>query len=586
VLLNIQNATGGSGDDTIIGNSFNNILDGGIGADALTGGAGNDTYVVDNIGGVVTEAAGQGTDTAQTAVNFDMSDPATGAANIENLYLDDGNYHPGDPGFVEPDWNIHGVGNALDNQIFGNLSNNVVEGAGGNDTFYFYTYTVDNSNWAPITGDPAEVIFFGATLDSNDFVWGGTQSGGDSGTADALFASIIDLNGGLNVHGVEDITLYSGSYVGGANAVNASDIQGANTITISDIRPDDYAYDGNGDPVWSLADVSLTNLAASIEVKASGFSGNLALSLAADTPDDAQLVTLNGFYGGLTTTGIETVTLNVDQPTDGSAVGADMSAATGVSELVLTGRSGVLDLLLPAGADLMFENMNLRVEIFDSGLSSLAIGLDNSAATLLTQSIDFTLDLDTTGSAGASFLDVSPSGASLVNVTGNQALSMTVGQDLNAGSMTGDLYAGAWQLFAGVSLKAGLGNDTLNGGHADDRLNAGGAGNDVLYGNDGSDTFVFDTPLAGDHNVYTPDFTSGVDHFELNHTVFTALSAGTLGAGDFYKGDVSGISGQHIAFDANSGNLYYDADGVAGNSQLFANVWYNNNVENTDINIV
>ena len=37
VLLNIQNATGGSGDDTIIGNSFNNILDGGIGADSLTG---------------------------------------------------------------------------------------------------------------------------------------------------------------------------------------------------------------------------------------------------------------------------------------------------------------------------------------------------------------------------------------------------------------------------------------------------------------------------------------------------------------------------------------------------------------------
>ena len=31
--------TGGSGDDTIIGNSFNNILNGGIGADSLTGGA-------------------------------------------------------------------------------------------------------------------------------------------------------------------------------------------------------------------------------------------------------------------------------------------------------------------------------------------------------------------------------------------------------------------------------------------------------------------------------------------------------------------------------------------------------------------
>ena len=60
MLINVQSATGGSGDDTIIGNSFNNILDGGIGADSLTGGAGNDTYVVDSIGDVVVELAGQG----------------------------------------------------------------------------------------------------------------------------------------------------------------------------------------------------------------------------------------------------------------------------------------------------------------------------------------------------------------------------------------------------------------------------------------------------------------------------------------------------------------------------------------------
>ena len=37
VLINVQSATGGSGDDTIIGNSFNNILNGGIGADIPDG---------------------------------------------------------------------------------------------------------------------------------------------------------------------------------------------------------------------------------------------------------------------------------------------------------------------------------------------------------------------------------------------------------------------------------------------------------------------------------------------------------------------------------------------------------------------
>lgn len=40
----IENATGGSGDDQIIGNASGNILTGGAGSDVLTGGAGNDIF--------------------------------------------------------------------------------------------------------------------------------------------------------------------------------------------------------------------------------------------------------------------------------------------------------------------------------------------------------------------------------------------------------------------------------------------------------------------------------------------------------------------------------------------------------------
>ena len=92
VLINVQSATGGSGDDTIIGNSFNNILDGGIGADSLTGGAGNDTYVVDSIGDVVTEAAGQGVDTviADRLGRFENL-TLTGAAGLYGVGNSDGN---------------------------------------------------------------------------------------------------------------------------------------------------------------------------------------------------------------------------------------------------------------------------------------------------------------------------------------------------------------------------------------------------------------------------------------------------------------------------------------------------------------
>ena len=55
----IENATGGSGNDIIIGNTASNLLDGGPGNDRLTGGASNDTL-----------NGGDGTDTALFSGNF------------------------------------------------------------------------------------------------------------------------------------------------------------------------------------------------------------------------------------------------------------------------------------------------------------------------------------------------------------------------------------------------------------------------------------------------------------------------------------------------------------------------------------
>ncbi|MFB6451689.1 matrixin family metalloprotease [Bradyrhizobium tunisiense] len=54
----IDNATGGSGNDTIIGNAIANTLNGGGGNDTITGGAGNDTII-----------GGAGTDTAMCSGN-------------------------------------------------------------------------------------------------------------------------------------------------------------------------------------------------------------------------------------------------------------------------------------------------------------------------------------------------------------------------------------------------------------------------------------------------------------------------------------------------------------------------------------
>ena len=54
--VTIENATGGSGNDTLVGNSARNVLDGGLGADLLIGGDGFDRLVLDSVLDRVVEA--------------------------------------------------------------------------------------------------------------------------------------------------------------------------------------------------------------------------------------------------------------------------------------------------------------------------------------------------------------------------------------------------------------------------------------------------------------------------------------------------------------------------------------------------
>ena len=65
--VTIENATSGSGNDTLTGNNVANVLDGGAGADTMTGARGNDTYIVDMPTTRSSRQAGGGTTTSLRA---------------------------------------------------------------------------------------------------------------------------------------------------------------------------------------------------------------------------------------------------------------------------------------------------------------------------------------------------------------------------------------------------------------------------------------------------------------------------------------------------------------------------------------
>jgi Ca2+-binding RTX toxin-like protein len=122
---------GGGGNDTLFGNSGDDILDGGTGGDTLNGGTGNDTYYVDNIADIIKDSNFLSeTERVYASVDYTLTD------KVENLTL---------TGTA-----IRGTGNTLDNVITGNNLANTLDGGVGADTMTGGdgndTYHVDSSS--------------------------------------------------------------------------------------------------------------------------------------------------------------------------------------------------------------------------------------------------------------------------------------------------------------------------------------------------------------------------------------------------------------------------------------------------------
>lgn len=150
--------------------------------------------------------------------------------------------------------------------------------------------------------------------------------------------------------------------------------------------------------------------------------------------------------------------------------------------------------------------------------------------------------------------------------TVTEAAGRAGGIDLVKSSVSYTLGARVENLaLTGSKALAGTGNGLAN-------ILDGGAGRDVLTGGAGNDSFLFDSRFAAANVDTVTDFTSGSDHIELDHSLFTALGrAAHLAASAFSDDGIAHTSAEHILYDPDNGVLTYDSNGkAAGGAHHFA----------------
>ncbi len=150
---------------------------------------------------------------------------------------------------------------------------------------------------------------------------------------------------------------------------------------------------------------------------------------------------------------------------------------------------------------------------------------------------------------GTRFLSINPSAA----------IENAVGGDGND-DITGTLGAN--------KIYGMRGDDTIWTGSGDDLL-SGGAGNDTLKGGSGNDVFLFDRALNAATNVdLITDWETSSDKIWLDVSIFTGLALGDLDSVYFTIGAAATDSLDRVIYDAATGALFYDADGLGGADQI------------------
>lgn len=554
----IENATGGSGNDTFTGNAANNILLGNGGNDTFNASIGNDTinggigtdlviynyniseflvYLVDSVTVQLQHIAGDWIDTVLNVESFQFTNQTYTFAQISELDASEQ-----DPIYVRFMWEDGGIYTHTSDLLestpltgetmgFSAVSGNVASFA---RTVSSLTVTILNAN-APdrvnlYAGDNGETIIF-----SNAF--GGISAYGYGGAGDDTFR-LQSAAGGNYVYGgggadtivgaAGDDTLYgqdgNDNISGGGGTDRIYGGIGNDTIAGEDGNDllygedgDDTIYGGNGNDLLAGLNDNDTLYGGAGDDRLEGGNGNDTLNGGAGTDrlygqagDDI----LNGednddyLYGG---DGVDT--LNGGNGNDylyGGDLGDTLNGGAGVDRLY--GENGNDTINGDAGNDYLYGqagNDTLNGGDNDDRLYG-AIGDDilNGDA-----GIDRLY-----GDVGNDTLNGGTGGDFLYGQDDNDILNGGAGEDYLYGGAGADVLQGGDDddnLYGNTGmdiLYGGAGNDRMQGG-ADNDILISGAGRNKVWGEGGSDTYIFTNDK--DNFDYLYDFNFATDTLDI-----------------------------------------------------------------------
>ncbi|KQM36423.1 calcium-binding protein [Sphingomonas sp. Leaf10] len=570
--------TGNSGNNTLRGEGGDDTLDGGVGSDTMIGGTGNDTYVVASTGDVVTEQAGEGTDTVRTTLTT-----ITLFANVENLR------YTGTSSFA-------GTGNAADNVITGGNGNDTLDGKAGADTLDGGlgndTYIVDDaSDVIQDTGgtDTVRTVLAMMTLGTGleNLAYTGTDNFTGTGNAanNVITGNVGDdrLNGGAGRDtmvggtgndtyvvddsadivtesagsGTDGVEASSGSYILGTNVENltytgSGNFIGAGNALGNDIRGgagNDMLDGGTGiDTLTGLAgdDIYIVDTAQDVVIEVAGGGTDTVRSTAASYTlgDNVENIVLLG------SNSINAAGNGLDNVLSGNSGNNRIDGGAGAD--VMAGGKGNDTYVVDSLGDVVTENGSSGIDTIETILATYTLK-SNVENLVYNGAGNFTgtgnsSDNVITGGVGNDYIDGGSGKDTMTGLGGNDTYVVGRSDDLvvegaNGGSDQVLSSAESYTLATNVeSLRLigegrnGTGNALANEivGNGLSNVLDGGAGADELRGGSGNDTFVFQASQAAGDRV--ADFT-GAGALVGDKLLFKGFGQGTItqvGSSDFY----------------------------------------------------